>query len=264
MNEESIGRTIGVAMGVAVFCSLIVSSAVVYLRPLHLAWAELDRNRSILQVAGLLEKGVETPDRQVVARFRDLEVRLVDLQTSELDENVDPLTYDQRSAAADPARSIAIPADLDLAGLGHRARLAPVYLLRENGSIKRIVLPITGQGMWAKIYGHISLEGDFSTVAGIAFHEQGETPAIGDRIQNPDWQTSWIGKRVYGQDGQVLIGPANVAAPATGPPPGHRFDAITGATVTVNAVTQMVAYWLGEHGFGSFLADLGSAQEEKE
>ena len=73
-----------------------------------------------------------------------------------------------------------------------------------------------------------------------------------------------MGKRVYDQHGQVLIGSATTAISIAGLPPDHRFDAITGATVTVNAVTQMVTYWLGEHGFGPFLAGLKSAQEEKE
>jgi len=262
MSEERIGRTLAVAAIVAVFCSLVVSSAVIYLRPIHLAWAALDQNRNVLQVAGLLPAAEETTDRQVVTLFRELDVRLVNLASGLFDQQLDALAYDQQSAADEPATSVIIPAGLDLARLGRRARLATVYLVWNGGRIQHIVLPLRGQGMWAPIEGHIALEADFNTVTGIGFHQHGETPGIGDRIQQRDWQASWIGKKIYGPDGQIRIGFA--AIHSTGLQPEHRFDAISGATVTVTAVNQMVAYWLGQHGFGPFLDQLRNNRDKQE
>ena len=67
MNErESVARTLGVATGVAVFCSLFVSSAVLWLRPIQLAYESIERNRAIVVAAGLVEPGVELDEREIV------------------------------------------------------------------------------------------------------------------------------------------------------------------------------------------------------
>jgi Na+-transporting NADH:ubiquinone oxidoreductase subunit C len=36
----------------------------------------------------------------------------------------------------------------------------------------------------------------------------------------------------------------------------YEVDAISGATVTSNGVANMLRYWLGDHGYGPFLARL--------
>ena len=49
----------------------------------------------------------------------------------------------------------------------------------------------------------------------------------------------------------------------------HEVDAITGATVTTDAVTQLIRYWFGPNGYGPFIdylrlqppAQLGAGSE---
>jgi Na+-transporting NADH:ubiquinone oxidoreductase subunit C len=36
----------------------------------------------------------------------------------------------------------------------------------------------------------------------------------------------------------------------------HRVDGLAGATITGRGVTTMLRFWLGEHGYGSYLARL--------
>lgn len=206
MSTERFGRTLVVAFAVALFCSLVVSAAVTFLRPIQLAWAEIERNRVVLELAGLLKAADAASDREVALRFREIEALKVEL-------------WD-----------------------GTRAEL----FLHGEGASRRLVLPVEGDGMWAPISGYIALEGDCNTVAGLTFTEHGETPGIGDRIMNPAWRASWVGKQAFDRAGNVALGP--------GGDPAHGFDAISGATVTVNAVTRMVARHLGDEGYGPFLA----------
>ena len=49
------------------------------------------------------------------------------------------------------------------------------------------------------------------------------------------------------------------------PEAGHDVDALTGATITSNGVSNMIEFWLGADGYGPFLKKMvaeGQAVEE--
>ena len=249
LERESTLRTLGIAGGVALLCSLAVSSAVSWLRPFQIAYRSIEQNRAIVAAAGLGDDGAPLADSEVVDRFLRLETWLVDLADGSY--TATSVGADYRSAIDDPARSVELAADSDGAGLGRRPQRMPVYVLREGPRIERIVLPVYGRGMWSTIYGFVSLGPDFATVTGVRFHEHGETPGIGDRIQDPRWTASWAGKRAYDDAGAVVL-----RIGTAGGDPATAVDAITGATVTVSAVDRLVRFWLGPAGFGPFVAAL--------
>lgn len=253
-RNESLGRTLLFAAGVAFVCSLIVSSAVYWLRPIQLAYLSVERNRAVLVAAGLAGPDESLADRDVVDRFLDLDPELVDLDAADLigaDASM-IASYDYRTAAEDPAGSREIAPEYDIASLGRRPLLMPVYLQRAAGRITGIVLPVYGNGMWSTIHGYIALESDMTTIARAWFYEHGETPGIGDRIQNPEWLAQWTGKRVYDQAGALVL---RIGGPSGGAG-NQRVDSITGASVTVAGVDRFVRYWLGEDAYGPFLARL--------
>jgi Na+-transporting NADH:ubiquinone oxidoreductase subunit C len=259
-TAEGTPRILLVALGVALVCSLMVSTAVELLRPVQLAFKAIDRNRVIVKAAGLVSTKEHLSDREIVDRFQELEVRVVDLAAGRFTDAVDALSYDQRAAAQDPQLSAPIEPSQDLAGLGHRARYALVYLLMDGQSIRRLVVPVHGQGMWSTIYGYVALEGDLTTVADIVFFEHGETAGIGDQIEGPRWRGSWQGKQIYDQTGQPALAASSAASGSA--PEHHRVDAIAGATVTVDGVMNTVRYWFGGDGFGPFLRQLRPAQAQ--
>jgi Na+-transporting NADH:ubiquinone oxidoreductase subunit C len=250
-DQESVGRTLAVATVVAVVCSLIVSVTVYWLRPIQLAMRSVEQNRAVLIAAGLAEPTATLEDSEVVARFLSIETRLADLDAASFvaaDASM-VAAYDFRAAADDPERNRAIDADADLASLGTRPIVMPVYLLQDGARLERIILPVYGRGMWSTIYGYIALRGDLITVADVWFYEHGETAGIGDRILDPDWLTSWTDKRAYLPTGEVQL---RIGSP-TETTPELAVDSITGATVTVNAVDLFVRYWLGDDGYGPLL-----------
>ncbi|MDH3451486.1 MAG: Na(+)-translocating NADH-quinone reductase subunit C [Gammaproteobacteria bacterium] len=248
MPNDSRTKTLIVALLLCLVCSVIVSTAAVMLKPLQMANAELDRKRNILQVAGLLRD-----DRGIDELFGNIETRIVNLDSGEYSDTVDILTYDQRRAARDPSLSDALAPATDLAGIGRRAKYATVYLVREAGVVKTIVLPVHGYGLWSTLYGFLALQGDARSVYGLQFYEHTETPGLGGEVDNPKWRSLWNGKLVFDEQDQPRIEVVRGKV-APGPDAKYQVDGLAGATLTSVGVSNLVRFWLGENGFGPYLA----------
>jgi Na+-transporting NADH:ubiquinone oxidoreductase subunit C len=128
-------------------------------------------------------------------------------------------------------------------------------MLREEGDISKIVLPVHGYGLWSTLYGFISLEGDMSTVSGITFYEHGETAGLGGEVDNPAWKAIWQGKSLY-RNNEVALSVLKGAIPPGSANADYEIDGLSGATLTSRGVHNIVAYWMGDEGFGPVLADL--------
>jgi len=252
--NDSIKKTFGVALLLCVVCAVVVSSAAVLLRPTQQANKLLDLKTNILASAGLLEQGVD-----VETQFEQITTRVVDLETGRFTDAVDPANYDQRKASKDPALSIAIDADSDIAKLKRRAKYATVYIVEGEQGIDKIILPIKGYGLWSTLYGFLALESDLETVAGIGFYEHAETPGLGGEVDNPNWKASWIGKQAYSNSDVVLkvikgkVDPDRAGAES-------QIDGLAGATLTTRGVDNLVQYWLGDQGFQSLISHLKSGE----
>lgn len=253
LSNDSVAKTVIVAIGLCLVCSVIVSTTAVALKPLQLRNAVLARQIEILRVAGLMEEGGD-----VDALFQQVEVRVVNLDTGEFVDDIDGATYDQRKAAKDPSMSDAVPPESDVAGIQRRARYAPIYMVKDGDEIETIILPIHGYGLWSTMYGFLALEGDATTVKGLTFYEDGETPGLGGEINNPRWQARWVGRQLFDDLGQARLRVIRGSPDPNSPEAVHQVDGISGATLTVNGVNNAVEYWFGDSGFGPFLARLRS------
>lgn len=253
MNNDSSTKAILVVLLTAVICSAVVSAAVVLLRPIQLNNQLLDRSRNIMALTGLLPADEVPDDDEMLQLFKSLDTRTVNIDEGRFDDSVDPNTFNMRRAVNDPELSTAVPAGQDLASIGRRSRYATVYMVWNEEGLDRIILPVRGAGMWSMMYGYIALEADFTTVAGMSFYEQNETPGLGDQITRPSWLAQWQGKQIYNDVGEArfnvsegVVDPGSVHAP-------FQVDALTGATVTGNAVTGIIRYWFGPNGYKEFL-----------
>ena len=259
MDNESPLKAIIVVTATALVCSVLVTVAAVTLQPIQRVHQNLERNRHIVRISGLMDPAEELSDWEIIATFQDLDARLVDLDQGVFDETFNPDTFDIRKAAGDPEFSVTIPADQDVAGLKRRSRLMTVYLVRDGDALQRIILPVYGQGMWSTIYGFLALESDLNTIADMTFYEQEETAGIGDQILRPDWLARWRGKRLYDEQGVVRFRIADGSVDPGSPDAAYQVDALTGATATTDGVTNLMRYWLGPHGFANFLEKFSAA-----
>lgn len=100
----------------------------------------------------------------------------------------------------------------------------------------RIVLPVTGSGLWGPIWGYVALEQDMNTVAGAVFGHASETPGLGAEIATPKHQALYVGKTLFEGSDFVSVTLRKGGAKD----PAHEVDAITGGTKTSDGVTAML------------------------
>ena len=247
-DRDSVKNIIIVAFSVCLVCAIIVSAAAVSLRPLQQENAELDRKQNVLQAAGIFRSGVSIEEQ-----FADIETRVIDLNSGEFVDHLDPDTYNQRQAARDPQRSEAIPGREDIAGINRREDYSLVYLVRDdNDDLEILILPVRAYGLWSTMYGFLALESDLNTVAGLGFYDHAETPGLGGEIDNPNWVAQWPGRKIYDDDGEVALRVTR----SGNIPEEHHVDGLSGATLTSRGVDNMIEFWMGERGFKPFLERL--------
>ncbi|MDP6379794.1 MAG: FMN-binding protein [Phycisphaerae bacterium] len=113
---------------------------------------------------------------------------------------------------------------------------------RNDADLVGVAFEISGNGFWAPISGLMALSPDLGRVLGVAFLDHSETPGLGGRITEEQFQKQFEG--------------LNVAPPAAGrkfiyiagerperpddPRFGRSVDAITGATQTSAAVERFI------------------------
>ena len=108
----------------------------------------------------------------------------------------------------------------------------PVFEARDG----RMVIPVTGNGLWGPIWGYVALEKDMNTVAGIIMAHKGETPGLGAEIATPKYQANFVGKTIFEGDKFVSVTLRKGGAKD----PAHEVDAVSGGTNTSDGVTAML------------------------
>jgi len=255
VSKDSPKNALLVVLVTALVCSSLVSAAVVLLRPIQLNNQLLEQSRNIMLLTGLLVEGDELDDDEMLELYKSVDRRIINISDAVFDETIDPNTFNKRKAVNDSELGVQIPAGMDLASLGRRSRFAPVYM--------GVILPVRGAGMWSMLYGYIALDSDLNTIAGMTFYEQNETPGLGDQITHGHWLEQWQGRRVYDDQGQLRFRVSEGAVADGSATSGFEVDAISGATVTGNAVTGMMHYWFGPHGYQDFLTALREQPPER-
>lgn len=249
--QDGVLKTIGVTLAVCLVCSIFVSVATVVVRPRRLANERAEQQRKIQHLLAR-EPAMAAALGDVVGA--SIEEQVVDLATGEPASQLVAAEFDALKAARDPATGVAIAPEHDLAGIKRRARHAVVITVRRGAGIEAVVLPVYGRGYASIIHGHVALARDGNTVVGLTIHSHGETPGLGSEITAEAWRQRWSGKKVRDAAGAVRIGVSfETATPDDAP---FTVEAISGATVSSEAVANMLRYWLGDDGFGPLLAKL--------
>ena len=258
-QKESTVRTLIVALLVCLVCSVFVAGAAVALRPTQLENRQLDKQRSILAIAGLGEAGMSGAEVKALYKER-IVAKLVNLETGKFSDEFDPNTFDPLVAAKDPQLSDALPPEQDIASIKRREKYSVVYIVETEGELDTLVLPVRGYGLWSTLYGFLALQEDLNTVAGLGFYQHGETPGLGGEVDNPKWRSLWEGKELYNEDGELAIQIVKGGVDPQSPKADHQVDALAGATLTSNGVNALLHFWLGENGFGPFIANLRAGE----
>jgi Na+-transporting NADH:ubiquinone oxidoreductase subunit C len=251
--QHSTGYIVGFAVAICLVCALVVSGAAVSLKDRQERNILLDRQKKVLAVAGLIEDG-QDPDAVEIERLfeKNIKPKVVTLDTGEIDPEIVPAEFDQQQAMTDPETSQAAPPN------GAKVARVPndglVYDVVEDGKLTAMIFPIQGKGLWSTLYGYIALAPDSNTIVGITFYKHGETPGLGGEVDNPGWKAKWPGRKAFDDRWQPKIAvKKGIAGPSETDP--YQVDGLSGATITSRGVTELVRFWLGENGFGPYLAN---------
>lgn len=119
----------------------------------------------------------------------------------------------------------------------------PVFEAEINGE-KAFVVPVSGNGLWGKIWGYVALKPDFNTIIGVVFDHASETPGLGAEIATNGFQKQFQDKKIT-KDGEISFALLKGKGSSNGN--DNAVDAITGGTMTSAGVTKMLNSCLGDY-----------------
>ncbi len=114
------------------------------------------------------------------------------------------------------------------------------WLYSSNQQLSGYAVVVEGKGFWAPIKGVVGIALDGTTITGLAFYEQSETPGLGARIIEPDFCGQFVGRKI--QLGQAPIG----IRPTGETLKDNQVHSITGATQTCVRLEKLINDGLGQ------------------
>jgi len=117
-------------------------------------------------------------------------------------------------------------------------RVLPLFIYKDQGGNPFYIFAVRGSGLWDEIWGSVAVESDMNTIAGVSFDHKGETPGLGAEIKdNPGFPAQFVNKKLYNEAGELIAVNVRKGGIADA---NHDVDAISGATITGNGVTEMM------------------------
>ncbi len=258
MSNDSTKKTLIVALGVCLVCSILVSSAAVSLHGIQQENKKLDKLKNILIAGDLYKDNID-----VTQTYKDL-VRgeIIDMKTgepipeSDYNDELNVEKFDIKAMAEDSEYGKSIPAEKDIADIKRMPKYMTVYQVIKDGELDEVILPIYGFGLWSTMYGFIAIDHDVKTIRGLTFYEHGETPGLGGEIDNPNWKAIWPGKQAFDDKGNVKITVIKSNVDKSSPDAKYQVDGLSGATLTTRGLDNTVKFWLGKDGYGPYIEQL--------
>ena len=107
---------------------------------------------------------------------------------------------------------------------------------------KYFIIPLRGSGLWDAIWGYVALREDKKTIEGIIFDHKGETAGLGAEISQQWFQDLFKEEKIFDIEGNLV----GIYVSKTNNDPknldkdDHEVDAISGATITGDGVSDMI------------------------
>ena len=249
-NKDSIKNTIFIGIGLCLVCAAIISVIAVGLKEQQKKNAILDQQKKIVAAADL-----EPFYGSVNNAFNSIEEKIIDIEEGLITKDSTE-KYDLSKELRDPSRHIVLSSIEDIATIKKRENFSKIFLEYREGQLNTVILPVRGYGLWGILYGYLAISSDLNTIVGLEFYEHKETPGLGAEVDNPKWKALWRGKKIYDENGEILIKVVKGKVDNNSDMSTYEVDGLSGATLTSNGVSNLLAYWLSDSGFKKFLNNL--------
>ena len=222
MNTNSNTYTVIYSTILVVIVAAVLAFAAMFLKPAQDANVKKDSISQILTAATF--PGVE--DAKILATYQQqIEAAiLVDLDGNKVGD-LDIASCEVYDNSALKKQTVA------------EQKALPVYIFK-NGVT---VVPCYGAGLWGPIWGYVGFEADLKTIKAVCFGHKGETPGLGAKIADePSFAEAFVGQQVG--SGDLLF---EVTKSANRQTVNSGVDAISGATITSQALGKTLNQWFG-------------------
>jgi len=107
-----------------------------------------------------------------------------------------------------------------------------IYTVEENGTIVGYAFPVRGSALWGTLVGYVGISADYSKMIGLDFVSHSETPGLGGRISEDFYKEQFrdLDLTLVNDKEYIIYRPA----------PGGNVDAIAGATLTSQSVSNIL------------------------
>lgn len=220
MNRDSNGYTFMFATILVVVVASVLAFLATFLKPMQMENMRNEKMQNILSTIGV-----------------------TDVSREQAQLEFDTYIKQQISLRADGTEDVSVKAfEVELKNELKKKvedQRFPLFIAEKDGN-KFYIIPLRGVGLWDAIWGYIALREDFNTVAGVSFDHKGETPGLGAEITKPFFIESFRDEKIFDKDGNLVgITVAKGNNNKTNKD-DNKVDAISGATITGDGVTDMI------------------------
>ena len=222
MNRDSNAYTFGFAAAMVVVVASVLAFTASSLKDLQQQNVRKEKMQNILATIGI---EIDRDGAEVLFN-KHITSQLALRNDGTVDESVDPFS--------------GIKLALELKKEPTQQRF-PLYLADVEGA-SYYIIPLRGAGLWDAIWGYIALESDRNTIKGAVFDHKAETAGLGAEITQQWFMDRFVGEKVFDNVGK-LVG-ISVSKINNDPKDldknDHEVDAISGATITGDGVSDMI------------------------
>lgn len=220
MNRESNAYTLIFAVIMVVVVASALAIAATSLQPLQAQNIKIEKMQDILstiEITSTKEDAEQTYNKYITKALA-------------LDLNAEVVAEGEEAFAIDLAKEYK---------LDESQQRFPLFVADVEGE-KYYIIPLYGAGLWNSIWGYISLEEDGNTVKGTVFSHAGETPGLGAEITQEWFQDRFIGEKIKDENGEFVGITVQKGYSGGNNKDDNAVDAISGATITGDGVTNMI------------------------
>lgn len=224
LNKNGTGYMYGFALGITVLCGILLATVSEATKEARLINVKVEKMSNILATVNYpIDKNTTNDD--IEKAYAELISEVVVDQTGMVREGVKAFDVDLKEENTKMRNDATYQKNL------------PVFIYQNPGSgLRNYVVPMRGTGLWGAVWGYISLASDLSTVVGVKFDHESETPGLGAEITTDWFQSQFPEKKVYDDKNNVALtilkGKGNTLGIST-------VDGISGATITGNGMNNM-------------------------